>query len=271
MINRRSSFRSMSQTFQPLDDRFKKSVSLQFPTSPDADSLFGDQQMMHHFTHSKHPIALVNLPDRFTCSGCKERGAGKRFVCQKCDFQLHDFCGLSPPLLKAHPLHVHHQLVFYPKPKTGGIRWPTCNVCGKPTKGFMFRCNLCHFQMHPCCAMLSDQINYPFLHTHPLNLLPPDDQLGSACRECNRKRSGRLYGCRVCDYHLHAVCAKDLINGLKVNGTSESPSMLGPAVRFASQAVIEFIGGLIDGIGEGVGQALVQNVTRSAGRRNAWN
>lgn len=60
-----------------------------------------------------------------------------------------------------------------------------------------------------------------------------------------------------------------MINGLRVNGikNSEKPSVLGPAVRFASQAVAEFIGGLIDGIGEGVGEALVQNVTRS-GRRN---
>nr|XP_043634580.1 uncharacterized protein LOC122605691 [Erigeron canadensis] len=152
----------------------------------------------------------------------------------------------------------------------GGIRWPTCNVCGKSTRGFTFRCNFCHFQMHPCCAMLSDQINYPSLHSHPLNLLPPlasDDQYNLICRECNRKRSGRLYGCRVCNYHLHAVCAKDLINGLKVNGikNSEKASMLGPAVRFASQAVAEFFNGLIDGIGEGVGEALVQNVTRSGG------
>ncbi|KAF5767075.1 putative chromatin regulator PHD family [Helianthus annuus] len=262
MMNKRSSMRT-SQSFQqtnnnaaPLGDRYKRSISAVdlFPTSPDQS-----QQVMHHFTHSHHPIALVNLLDTFTCSGCKERGgAGKRFACQMCDFQLHDFCALSPPFLKSHPLHAHHQLVFYTKPKTGGIRWPTCNVCGKATRGFMFRCNICHFQMHPCCAMLSDQINYPSLHRHPLNLLPPDDQ---PCGECNRKRSGRLYGCRVCGYHLHAVCAKDLIKGLKVS--SEKSGVLGPAVRFASQAVIEFIGGLIDGIGEGVGEALVQNVTRS--------
>ncbi|KAI7743754.1 hypothetical protein M8C21_007768 [Ambrosia artemisiifolia] len=269
MNKRSSSLRIMSQSFQqtnythphphPLGN-FRRSLSIDFPTTSPDD----EQMMIHHFTHSHHPIALVNLQDPFTCSGCKERGTGKRFVCQMCDFQLHDFCALSPPFLKAHPLHAHHQLVFFSKPKTGGIRWPTCNVCGKATRGFMFRCNICHFQMHPCCAMLSDQINYPSLHRHPLNLLPPDDQ---PCGVCNRKRSGRLYGCRTCGYYLHAVCAKDLINGRQVS--SEKPSVLGPAVRFASQAVIDFIGGLIDGIGEGVGEALVQNVTRSpAGRRN---
>nr|GEU65987.1 hypothetical protein [Tanacetum cinerariifolium] len=278
-MDKRISFRR-SQTFQPTnysapftvttDSSRRKSLSVEFPTSPD-QSVFGEE--MRHFSHSHHPIALVNLQDPFTCSGCKERGAGKRFSCLQCDFQLHDFCALSPPVLKAHPLHVQHQLVFQSKPKTGGIRWPTCNVCAKSTKGFMFRCNFCHFQMHPCCAMLSDQINYPALHSHPLNLLPPlasDDQFSLACGECGRKRSGRLYGCRVCGYHLHAVCAKDLINGLKVNGIKNSgkASVFAPAVRFASQAVIEFIGGVIDGIGEGVGEALVQDVTRSGGRHS---
>ncbi|KAJ9541918.1 hypothetical protein OSB04_028424 [Centaurea solstitialis] len=277
-MNKRSSFRR-SQTFQPTNpsDPFtvpnnyaptRRSLSIEFPTSPD-QSLFGEQ--INHFSHPHHPISLVNLQDLFTCSGCKERGCGKRFACQKCDFQLHDFCALSPPSLKAHPLHLQHQLVFHSKPKTGGIRWPTCNVCGKATRGFTFRCSFCHFQMHPCCAMLSDQINYPSLHNHPLYLLPSlasDDQLNVTCRDCNRKRSGRLYGCRACDYHLHAVCAKDLINGLKVNGirnSDQKTSVLGPAMRFASLAVSEFIGGLIDGIGEGVGEALVQNVARSGG------
>ena len=125
-MNKRSSFRR-SQTFQPTNtsDPFtvpnnyappRRSLSIEFPTSPD-QSLFGEQ--MNHFTHPHHPISLVNLQDLFTCSGCKERGAGKRFTCQKCDFQLHDFCALSPSLLKAHPLHLQHQLVFHSKPKTG--------------------------------------------------------------------------------------------------------------------------------------------------------
>lgn len=122
-MNKRSSFRK-SQTFQPTiysapimgmgDSR--KSHSIEFPTSPD-QSLFGEE--MHHFSHSQHPIALVTLQDPFTCFGCKERGAGKRFSCQQCDFQLHDFCALSPPVLKAHPLHLQHQLAFHSKPKTG--------------------------------------------------------------------------------------------------------------------------------------------------------
>lgn len=140
--------------------------------------------------------------------------------------------------------------------------------------------------------MLSTEIKYP-PHAHRLKLLPPstgalssaglgspaagDQQHGHgggsaavvSCGKCGKKRAGRVYGCTACDYHLHAVCAKEMINGLQANGINppEKPSVLGTAVKLASQVVIEFIGGLIDGIGEGVGEAIVQNI--SGGRGSA--
>lgn len=89
-----------------------------FPTSPQPPSS-GEQLV--HYAHSKHPIVQITLPDSFLCSGCKEYGAGKRFSCQQCDFQLHDFCALSPPVLNSHPFHAQHQLVFHARPKQGII------------------------------------------------------------------------------------------------------------------------------------------------------
>lgn len=85
---------------------------MEFPTSPQL--IFGEEII--HFSHPQHPLSLVNLPDLFTCDGCKEYGSGKRFVCQQCDYQLHDFCGLAPPALKAHPLHSQHSILFHSKP-----------------------------------------------------------------------------------------------------------------------------------------------------------
>lgn len=38
--------------------------------------------------------------------------------------------------------------------------------------------------------------------------------------------------------------------------------MLAAAARVASQVVIEFIGGLVEGIGESVGDVLVQNIAK---------
>nr|GLL48510.1 uncharacterized protein LOC109167449 [Ipomoea trifida] len=267
--------------------------SVEFPTSPQPNN-GGDNQEIVHSSHAKHPLVEMTLPELFTCSGCKEYGAGKRYACQQCNFQLHDFCALSPPSLKTHPLHGQHQLLFHDKPKQvkSGITRAKCDVCGKSTKGFTFRCRACSFQMHPCCAMLSTEIKYP-PHAHRLKLLPPSTSLlssglgspaaggdqhghgGSAapaavsCGKCGKKRAGRVYGCTACDYHLHAVCAKEMINGLQANGINppEKPSVLGTAVKIAGQVVFEFIGGLIDGIGEGVGEAIVQNI--SGGRGSA--
>lgn len=142
-----------------------------------------------------------------------------------------------------------------------------CDVCGKPTKGYTFRCSACSFQMHPCCAKLSTEINYP-VHAHTLKLLAvtpvTNGDPGFVCGECKRKRSGRVYRCTICNYHLHAVCAKGMVNGLQANDIKgpDKPSMLGTAARLASQVVIDFIGGLIEGLGEGVGEAVASNVTR---------
>lgn len=74
-----------------------------------------------------------------------------------------------------------------------------------------------------------------------------------------------MYHCTVCDYHLHAVCAKNIINGLRENGYKNGdgkPNVLGTAAKVASQVVIEFIGSIIEGLAEGVGQAIVQDVAK---------
>lgn len=85
---------------------------IQFPASPQL--ILGEE--MIHFSHPQHPLSQLNLPDHFNCMGCKEFGAGLRFSCQQCNFQLHQFCALAPPALKGHPFHSQHQLVFYSKP-----------------------------------------------------------------------------------------------------------------------------------------------------------
>ncbi|KAL8514468.1 hypothetical protein ACS0TY_013544 [Phlomoides rotata] len=238
--------------------RFSSPAKIGFPSSPE----IGEE--ITHYSHSKHPLKEITLTELFVCAGCKEYGAGKRYACQDCDFQLHHFCAFSPPLLKNHPFHGQHHLVFHSKPKTGGISWPRCDVCGKSSRGFSFRCRACNFQMHPCCAMLSTDISFPSHPAHPLKLLPAAmNSTASNCGACNKRRSGRMYRCTVCEYHLHAVCAKTSINGLQENGPPpEKPSALGTVARLASQVVIEFIGGLVEGLGEGVGEVLVQNIAR---------
>ncbi|KAG8377184.1 hypothetical protein BUALT_Bualt08G0001700 [Buddleja alternifolia] len=254
----------MKRSSSSMQVAAKKSQLVEFPTSPQP-SVVGEE--ITHYTHPKHPLIEITLHELFQCSGCKEYGAGKRFACQQCGFQLHHFCASSPPLLKNHPFHGQHQLVFHAtKPAKSGMSWPRCDVCGKSTKGFTFRCRACNFQMHPCCAMLSTEIHFPTVHPHPLRLLQTfnTQENVSSCGECKKKGPGRMYSCTVCEYHLHAVCAKGFINGLQHNGVSppEKSSVVGTAARFASQIVVEFIGALIEGFGEGMGEVIVQSITR---------
>ncbi|THG07708.1 uncharacterized protein LOC114306214 isoform X1 [Camellia sinensis] len=248
---------------------FKKSYSFEFPTSPQPPTIRPEDQIIHHPSHQQHPLVRLTttLPNLFTCSGCKDYGAGKRFACQQCDFQLHEFCALSPPSLDNHPLHPQHLLLFNPKSKQGA----KCDICNKPTKGFAFCCSAaaCSFQMHPCCAMFSSEMKFS-VHPHSLKLISTSgggDPAGFVCSECKRKRSGWVFRCTVCDYHLHAVCAKDMINGLQANGIKApvKPNKLASAVRIASMVITQFIGGLVQGIGEGLGQAILQDAMR--GRR----
>ncbi|KAJ4702373.1 Cysteine/Histidine-rich C1 domain family protein [Melia azedarach] len=259
--------RSATFNYNNNNNGTRKSPLREFPTSP---QLISGAQFIH-FGHPQHALSEIDLPDLFTCAGCKEYGSGKRFTCQQCDFQLHEFCAYAPKAPQTHPLHRQHQLLFFSKPVKGGILKSKCDVCSKPTKGYTFRCSACSFQMHPSCAMLSTEINYP-VHPHALKLLTStpltNGEPGFVCGECKRKRSGRVYRCTVCEYHLHAVCAKNMVNGLLANNIKgkEKPSALATAARLASQVVKDFIGGLIEGLGEGVGEAFAQNVTRGRGR-----
>ncbi|KAL5565189.1 hypothetical protein UlMin_028353 [Ulmus minor] len=242
----------------------KKTALVEFPTSP--QQLFREEML--HFGHPQHPLSLIDVPDRFTCTGCKEYGSGKRFTCQQCDFQLHCFCASAPPALKNHPFHCQHQLFLFAKPVKSGMVQSKCDVCNKATKGYAFRCGACSFQMHPCCATLSPEISLS-VHPHTLRIVPATSATvdSFACGECNRKRSGRVYHCTVCDYHLHAVCAKNMVNGLRENGHKDNKSsILGTAARLASQVVIVFVETLIEGLAEGVGQAIVQDVAKSGTR-----
>ncbi|XP_042493596.1 uncharacterized protein LOC122073129 [Macadamia integrifolia] len=240
-----------------------KSALMEIRTSPPPILEEDDKKyQILHFSHPQHTLLQITLPSLFTCMGCKEFGAGNRFKCLQCDFELHEFCAMAPPSLKSHSLHSQHSLIFFTKPVKGGNLRSSCDVCSKSIKGYAFRCSTCNFSMHPCCAQLSWEMNFP-VHAHNLKLLSSTmSATGDSdffCYECKRKRSGRVYRCGVCDhYHLHAVCAKNMVNGLYVNGIKapENPSKFGKVVGVASHVILGLVGGLLESIGEGVGEAL---------------
>lgn len=99
--------------------RSKRFLSSKYPsTEIAAISKPGQGGDIFHFSHPYHPVVQINLPFLFTCNGCKEYGAGKRYRCEICEYDLHDFCALAPQSLYNHPFHPQHPLVFFTKPGT---------------------------------------------------------------------------------------------------------------------------------------------------------
>ncbi|CAN6204882.1 unnamed protein product [Urochloa humidicola] len=279
-----SSRRCVSTNTRGLSGRLPSSGDVtETASEPEAE----DDGEIVHFSHPEHRLARFDFPYLFMCMGCKEYGAGKRFMCQTCGFQLHEFCALAPPSLHDHPFHPKHpHLLFFTKPAGGFLRCK-CDICGKSVKGFSFRCASCGFDMHPCCAAMAARMELPAAHEHPLVLLAPAPAAAArdggaetslvcqVCRRGIRRSSGSVatgqghhhlvYQCLPCGYCLHARCAKDMVNGLYAHGIvpPERRSALAAAARVTVNALFGVIGGLIEGIGEGIGEAFVENIGRS--------
>jgi hypothetical protein len=266
MNTRKLSGHRLPSSSEPEDDVLETRDEHVVESRPEAEG------EMVHFSHPEHRLARFDFPYLFMCMGCREYGAGKRFMCQTCGFQLHEFCALAPPSLHDHPLHPKHpHLLFFAKPASGGFLRCKCDVCGKPVRGFSFRCASCSFDMHPCCAAMARRMELPAVHEHPL-LLAPAAQDGAetsfvcqVCRRTKRSSGQRVYQCLPCGYYLHARCAKDMVNGLYVHGVvpPEKRNALAAAARATVNALFGVIGGLIEGIGEGIGEAFVDSIGRS--------
>lgn len=108
------SWETMSKPGKSKAFFFKRTPSMEFT----ALAIPKEGEELVHFSHP-HPLQQVSMPYMFTCMGCKEYGAGRRFRCQACDLDMHDFCALAPPSIPRHPLHSQHQLIFYTK--LGGL------------------------------------------------------------------------------------------------------------------------------------------------------
>ncbi|KAK9129132.1 hypothetical protein Sjap_009619 [Stephania japonica] len=230
----------------------------------------------------------------FTCAGCKDFGAGPRFRCETCNYDLHELCALAPPYINHLPgnstttttaavvVHhaplqgqSHHQLLFHTKPAGGiGLLRSTCGMCGKTIRGYCFRCGTCNLEIHPCCSKLRQEMRFPIHPLHPMLLLPPPTIAGmtsptvvaspalgghDSCGLCHRKRGGMVYGCQTCGYQIHAVCAKPMVNGLYASGIIKAPDNDNNKPNMlgtAARVASHVILGFIGGLIEGIGEGI---------------
>lgn len=157
---------------------------------------------IHHFTHPGHPLTALNCEQLYFCNGCKTQGAGKRFRCHGCNFDLHEYCGTCPHTLSSF-MHRNHPLTLM-MATTDQIGLRICNVCADPLAGLFYQCKRCGFDVHPLCTQLPENLSHPLHSTHPLSFeFSPTAGSCGVCRcLCDRWR----YRCRVCHFDIHLEC-----------------------------------------------------------------
>jgi len=221
-------------------------------------------EQIRHFTHPQHALTLVPLTHPFICHGCKEQGSGVRYRCNECNVSIHEFCANAPPSI-SHPYHTQHSLIFYNKLGTGFVK-SKCDVCGHSFKGFAYRCNICNFNIHPCCAELPRELSFYGHPQHALKLFSgPPFAKGSSytCGGCGRKGSSWVYYCAKCGYFLDKACAQTAINGLQTQGIAGRArhSKFRTAARLATEAGQFFVGSLVESLGEAVAGVILDSAT----------
>ncbi|KAH9614010.1 hypothetical protein KSS87_022800 [Heliosperma pusillum] len=130
-------------------------------------------------------------------------GIGSCYKCNACDYDLHMHCAL-PTASIYHPFYPQCSFIFMSRPPGNIPRY--CNACEGGITGFLYHCNSCGFDLHPCCAKLPTALD-----TGSGMLLYLYRKVSGPCQRCGKK--GRSWSYRSSDkkYNLHVACAKDMV------------------------------------------------------------
>ncbi|OEL33716.1 hypothetical protein BAE44_0005266 [Dichanthelium oligosanthes] len=161
---------------------------------------------IRHDAHKEHPLLLGDFGrssdahGAFTCDGCGCPGAGPRYRCDACDFDLHELCA-TPPGTASFFFHGQHPLALE---LAVDDRDPArrCDICNTDIRGMHYRCRPCGFDVHPVCSQLPGAAVSP-LHPEHLVMLSVDGP--EECARCGADCVWR-YRCGVCGFNLHPKC-----------------------------------------------------------------
>ncbi|KAL8507843.1 hypothetical protein ACS0TY_018400 [Phlomoides rotata] len=162
------------------------------------------QNSIDHFFHEGHPLKPVDSDKQFLCDGCKTLGTGKRYRCNGCDFDLHDYCRTCPRLLSSF-MHPHSLTLVFRRPQQSRQINRICDVCRDPVEGMFFRCKECEFDVHPVCTKLPEKLNHALHSTHPLTL-QSSNLVPKFCAVCKNSCQGWQYRCEICNFDIHLGC-----------------------------------------------------------------
>ncbi|XP_034681713.1 uncharacterized protein LOC117911444 [Vitis riparia] len=155
-----------------------------------------------HFSHPQHKLKFEYIELPFKCDGCKEAGIGSRYKCSICDYDLHTHCALPSPSI-THPFYTKCSFQFLPRPPGDAARF--CNACEKDITGFLYHCNSCGFDLHPCCARLPMVLDDGEMKLYLYR------KVSASCDRCGRKGRSWSYRSKCKKYNLHVACVKEML------------------------------------------------------------
>ncbi|OIS96779.1 PREDICTED: uncharacterized protein LOC109234982 [Nicotiana attenuata] len=157
---------------------------------------------IYHFSHPQHKLRFEYSEFPFKCDGCKEVGIGSRYKCTTCDYDLHMHCAI-PSASITHPFYKKCSFQFLSRPPGSVPRY--CNACEKDITGFLYHCNSCGFDLHPCCAKLPMVLDDGEVKLYLYR------KVSASCHRCGRKGRSWSYRSTCKKYNLHVACVKEML------------------------------------------------------------
>lgn len=165
-----------------------------------------------------HPLdTLLLLPkadDRpvmfFHCQTCSDTSSRFLYYCARCLIHIGLSCAFIPKKI-THKSHPYHLLSGVQK----RFDKDYCRICLShftSEKETSFSCNVCHFHLHPACALLFPETISHRYDKHPMVLRygPTKNHEGDYfCEVCEEELNPNtsFYHCQECTQSVHLACA----------------------------------------------------------------
>ncbi|XP_022719699.1 uncharacterized protein LOC111277537 [Durio zibethinus] len=166
------------------------------------------------FLHEHYLLFDEYMDQEACCDHCNQQIAGWAFTCETCKFWLHESCAKQQlPSTISHPLHSQHLLTPLFIDCFNHDYLNICDKCFSLTRGCMYGCKDCNFNLDLICASSTTNDETPheewersyhrhktiqhFGHRDELNLfnyrkVGKDEY---SCKWCEKLLSGMSYGC----------------------------------------------------------------------------
>ncbi|XP_004142834.1 uncharacterized protein LOC101213112 [Cucumis sativus] len=167
----------------------------------------------------KHELQLKSYTKPYICDGCKERGFGSRYRCEKCDYDLHQYCMETTPST-SHDFFPNSTFNLYTTPPKACHKHckRRCDACRKPINGFVYHCKKDDLDLHPCCRNLKREytIKGEGEGEEELKFILHKN-MKQKCLWCNKKSikeggrsNGWSYISKCNRYHVHVTCVTEM-------------------------------------------------------------